>query len=104
MLALQTNQALQVVNRDPTSHNVHVMPTNNREWNKAEPPGAKVDDAFSREEIAIPVKCNVHPWRQIHAAFLFDEGGLTRRIKLASPSTMNTTTFCKEPFVSARTS
>jgi hypothetical protein len=68
MLALQTNQALQVVNHDPTSHNVHVMPTNNREWNKAEPPGAKVDDAFSREEIAIPVKCNVHPWMRSYIA------------------------------------
>ena len=68
MLALQANQALQVVNHDPTTHNVHVMPTNNREWNKAEPPGTKVDEAFAREEIAIPVKCNVHPWMRSYVA------------------------------------
>lgn len=68
MLALQANQALQVVNHDPTSHNVHVMPTNNREWNKAEPPGTKVDEAFPRGEVAIPVKCNVHPWMRSYVA------------------------------------
>jgi hypothetical protein len=67
-LALQANQALQVVNHDPTTHNVHVMPTNNREWNKAEPPGTKVDEAFPREEVAIPVKCNVHPWMRSYVA------------------------------------
>jgi Carboxypeptidase regulatory-like domain len=68
MLALQANQALEVVNHDPTTHNVHLMPTNNREWNKAEPPGTKVDEAFAREEIAIPVKCNVHPWMRSYVA------------------------------------
>jgi hypothetical protein len=68
MLALQANQALEVVNHDPTSHNVHVIPTNNREWNRAEPPGAKVNEAFAREEIAIPVKCNVHPWMRSYVA------------------------------------
>ena len=68
MLALQANQALQVVNHDPTSHNVHVMPSNNREWNKAEPPGTKVDEAFPRGEVAIPVKCNIHPWMRSYVA------------------------------------
>ena len=62
VLAVQANQPLHMVNDDPTSHNVHPTPANNREWNKAEPPGSSVDEAFAREEIAIPVKCNVHPW------------------------------------------
>ena len=68
MLGLQANQPLEVVNHDPTTHNVHLMPTNNREWNKAEPPGAKVDEAIPREEVAIPVKCNVHPWMRSYVA------------------------------------
>ncbi|MGA8618696.1 MAG: hypothetical protein WB660_09315 [Candidatus Sulfotelmatobacter sp.] len=59
VLAVRANQPLHLVNDDPTSHNVHPTPANNREWNKAEPPGASVDEAFAREEIAIPVKCNV---------------------------------------------
>ncbi len=68
VLAMRANQRLQVVNGDPTSHNIHPTPTNNREWNKAEPPGSRVEDSFSREEIAIPVKCNVHPWMRSYVA------------------------------------
>jgi plastocyanin len=62
VLAVRANQPLHVVNEDPTSHNIHPTPANNREWNKAEPPGSSLDESFAREEIAIPVKCNVHPW------------------------------------------
>jgi plastocyanin len=62
VLAVRANQPLHVVNDDPTSHNIHPTPANNREWNKAEPPGSSVDETFAREEIAIPVKCNLHPW------------------------------------------
>jgi plastocyanin len=62
VLAVRANQPVHVVNDDPTSHNIHPTPANNREWNKAEPPGSSVDETFAREEIAIPVKCNLHPW------------------------------------------
>jgi hypothetical protein len=68
VLAMRANQPLQVVNDDPTSHNIHPMPANNREWNKAEPPGTRVEEAFAREEVAIPVKCNVHPWMRGYVA------------------------------------
>jgi plastocyanin len=68
VLAVRANQPLQVVNDDPTSHNIHPTPANNREWNKAEPPGTKMEEAFAREEIAIPVKCNVHPWMRGYVA------------------------------------
>ena len=68
VVALRANQPLQVVNNDPTTHNIHPMPANNREWNRAELPGSKVDEAFSREEIAIPVKCNIHPWMKGYVA------------------------------------
>lgn len=27
-----------------------------------------IEDTFTREEIAIPVKCNVHPWMKSYAA------------------------------------
>ena len=68
VLAMRANQPLDVVNDDPTSHNIHPMPANNREWNKAEPPGTKLEEEFPREEIAIPVKCNIHPWMQSYVA------------------------------------
>lgn len=68
VLAVRANQPLEVVNDDATSHNIHPQPANNREWNKAEPPGSKLEEAFAREEIAIPVKCNVHPWMRGYIA------------------------------------
>ena len=68
VLALEAHQPLEVVNEDSTLHNVHVVPTNNREWNKAEPPGRQVDGAFPREEVAVLVKCDVHPWMRSYVA------------------------------------
>jgi len=68
VLAVRANQRLELVNDDPTSHNIHPQPANNREWNKAEPPGTTVEEAFAREEIAIPVKCNLHPWMRGYIA------------------------------------
>jgi plastocyanin len=68
VLAVRANQPLELVNDDATSHNIHPQPANNREWNKAEPPGSKLEESFAREEIAIPVKCNVHPWMRGYIA------------------------------------
>jgi hypothetical protein len=52
-----------ILNSDPTTHNVHPVPTTNREWNQSQPPGGeKIVQSFAREEMAIPVKCNIHPW------------------------------------------
>jgi hypothetical protein len=70
VVAVQANQPFEVVKDDPTTHNIHPMPANNREWNKAELPGARVEEAFAREEIAIPVKCNIHPWMRGYIAVL----------------------------------
>ncbi len=62
VLGVRANQKLQVTNNDSTTHNIHPIPVNNREWNKAEPAGSTVEETFAREEVAIPVKCNIHPW------------------------------------------
>jgi plastocyanin len=66
--AVRANQHIRMVNSDSTIHNIHPVPANNREWNKAEPPGSTLDETFAREEIAIPVKCNVHPWMRSYIA------------------------------------
>ncbi len=68
VLAVRASQHLEVVNSDPTLHNIHPLPANNREWNKAEAPGTTTEETFSREEIAIPIKCNVHPWMRSYVA------------------------------------
>jgi len=66
--ALRANQIIKMVNSDNTTHNVHATPANNREWNKAELAGTTMEESFAREEIAIPVKCNVHPWMKSYIA------------------------------------
>ena len=64
---MRANQPLEVVNQDPTSHNIHPMPTVNREWNKSQPAGSPpISDKYDKAEF-IPVKCNIHPW--MHGTF-----------------------------------
>jgi hypothetical protein len=63
VVALQTNQPFQVTNDDPFNHNVHPLPKTNREWNRSQgADAAPVEEKFPRQEIMIPVKCNIHPW------------------------------------------
>jgi hypothetical protein len=72
-MALNPNQHFKVTNSDQTSHNIHPQPTKNSEWNKSQPPGAPpFDIAWTNEEIAIPVKCNIHPW--MHGYFVVVKG------------------------------
>jgi len=63
VIAMMAGQPFQVKNDDNTTHNIHPTPKDNREWNQSQPPGASpIDQSFARPELAIPVKCNVHPW------------------------------------------
>lgn len=69
VIALMAGQNLAVVNADKTTHNIHPVPKNNREWNKSQQVGApNIEDAFAREEVSIPVKCNIHPWMKSYIA------------------------------------
>ncbi len=73
VVVLETGQALQVINADPVTHNIHPIPKDNREWNESQPPGAPpIDQSFAHQEIAIPVKCNIHPWMKAYIA-VFDD-------------------------------
>ena len=85
VLAFQVNQELEIVNDDQTSHNIHPLPKNNREWNKSQPPGTPpLEDKYARPEF-IPVRCNIHPWmnatfavmKNSHFAVTGDGGGFT---------------------------
>ena len=63
VVALQSGQVLSVTNSDPTTHNVHPLPRVNREWNRSQTANASaIERKFSRQEIMLPVKCNIHPW------------------------------------------
>jgi hypothetical protein len=41
VIGIQTNQPLSVTNSDTFTHNVHPLPTTNREFNKSQSPGAE---------------------------------------------------------------
>ena len=63
VLGLQIKQKLKILNSDSTTHNIHPLPKNNREWNQSQrAKGNPLIRSFPRAEIMIPVKCNVHPW------------------------------------------
>jgi len=67
---MQTGQEVEMINTDSTAHNVHPLATNNREWNKIQPPGtAPLEETFARPEF-ISVKCNIHPWMHAYFAVL----------------------------------
>ncbi len=67
VVGIMVGQGFHVISSDPTTHNIHPMPANNREWNKSQAPGAvPIDEKFTRAEIMIPVKCNQHPWMRAY--------------------------------------
>src|SRR5271156_4478715 len=69
VLGVMAGQTIEIKNDDQTTHNIHPTPKDNREWNESQPPGAApLDETFARQEVAIPVKCNVHPWMKGYIA------------------------------------
>jgi plastocyanin len=71
VLALMTGQPLDVVSSDPTGHNVNAMAKVNAAWNHTlAPRGQPYHQSFAHPEVAIPVKCNIHPWMKAYIAVL----------------------------------
>jgi hypothetical protein len=71
VLGIMVGQTLDIVSSDPTTHNIHPMPKNNREWNVSQPPGAApIEQKFAREEVMIPIECNQHPWMRAYIGVL----------------------------------
>jgi plastocyanin len=67
VLGVMTGQTVEIKNDDPTTHNIHPTPKDNREWNESQPPqAAPLQKSFAREEIMLPVKCNQHPWMKMY--------------------------------------
>jgi plastocyanin len=67
VLGVMAGQTVQIKNDDPTTHNIHPTPKDNREWNESQPPqAAPIEKTFAREEVMLPVKCNQHPWMKMY--------------------------------------
>jgi len=62
VLGIQTGQELEVLNSDPTLHNVHSLSKDNAQFNIAQPKqGMKLTKKFDKAE-TFKVKCEVHTW------------------------------------------
>jgi hypothetical protein len=63
VMGVVVGQEFLVRNSDPVLHNLHATPKRNREFNFAQPTRNLVTPvSFSRPELAIRIKCDVHPW------------------------------------------
>ena len=71
VLGVQVGQNVDIVNSDPTLHNVHAVPKANQEFNMGQPlPGIKFTRQFSTREVMVPFKCDVHSWMQAYIGVL----------------------------------
>jgi plastocyanin len=81
VVALNVGQHLTVVNDDKTAHNIHPEPKpggGNLPWNKSQVAGsAPFDATWTTPEVAIPIKCNIHPWMRAYVAVVKGPFGLS---------------------------
>lgn len=71
VFGIQVGQPLEIVNSDPTLHNIHALPKTNKEFNTGQPiKGMKFQQTFSAEEVMVPFKCDVHGWMNAYAGVL----------------------------------
>jgi plastocyanin len=70
VLAFRVGQEVNISNSDPFSHNIHPLPTVNREWNKMQPPGTPPFSYSYANPEFIPVKCNIHSWMRAYFVVL----------------------------------
>jgi len=71
VLGVQVNQQFNVLNSDPTAHNVNADAKQNEKFNQGQSPGAApIVKQFKRAETVIPVKCNQHPWMRAYVGVL----------------------------------
>ena len=63
VLGVRVGQAIEVVNSDPTLHNVHALPMTNREFNHGQPrQNTRLSEVFTTPEVMVRFKCDVHGW------------------------------------------
>lgn len=65
VLGVMVDQPIKILNSDGLLHNIHALPKLNAPFNMAMPANrTEAEQRFSKEEVMIPVKCDVHPWMQ----------------------------------------
>jgi plastocyanin len=71
IFGVQVGQPVEIVNSDPTLHNIHATPKANREFNNGQPiQGMKMSHNFTAKEVMVPFKCDVHGWMNAYVGVL----------------------------------
>ena len=71
VFGIQVGQPLEILNSDDTLHNVHALPTASQGFNLGMPiKGMKLKKTFTKPEVMVKIKCEVHPWMGAWAGVL----------------------------------
>jgi plastocyanin len=73
VFGIMVGQPMQILNSDPTLHNIHATPAagQNAEFNTGQPiQGMKTDHTFTKKEVMVPFKCDVHSWMNAYVGVL----------------------------------
>jgi plastocyanin len=71
IFGVQAGQPIQILNSDPTLHNVHALPAKSPQFNLGMPiQGMKLTKTFTSPEVMVKIKCEVHPWMVAYAGVL----------------------------------
>jgi plastocyanin len=71
VFGMRVGQPLEILNSDPTLHNIHALPKGNAEFNNGQPiQGMKMSHTFDKPEVMVPFKCDVHGWMNAYVGVL----------------------------------
>ncbi len=71
VFGMMVGQPLEIVNSDPTLHNIHALPKGNAEFNNGQPiQGMKMSHTFDKPEVMVPFKCDVHGWMNAYVGVM----------------------------------
>lgn len=71
VFGIQVGQPLEIINSDNTLHNVHSLAQANAAFNLGMPiQGMKLKKTFTKPEVMIKIKCEVHPWMHAYCGVL----------------------------------
>jgi plastocyanin len=71
VFGMRVGQPLEILNSDPTLHNIHALPKGNSEFNTGQPiQNMKTTHTFDKKEIMVPFKCDVHGWMNAYVGVL----------------------------------
>ena len=71
VFGMRVGQQLEILNSDPTLHNIHALPRGNTEFNTGQPiQGMKTMHVFTQKEVMVPFKCDVHGWMNAYVGVL----------------------------------